>query len=153
VGRVHQRQKVAGAIAPDGVVHAMDLGDEPEGFAAGEAVEERQVFRHDADPALDRDRVSEQVGAKDADRARGRPQQPGQALDRRRLSGAVRAEKAEETAGRDGEVDAVDGAQRPEVTAEAARFHRQFHRVIVAVLWRLPFALLCRLLSPYDRWR
>ena len=126
---IHQLEQIAGAIAADRRVEAVDLGDERQRLRRRQAIEQREILRHDADAALDRHRIGERIDPEDAHRARGRPQQPGQALDRRRLAGAVRTEKAVEAAGRHGEIDAVDGAQRTEVAREPVRLDREFHGV------------------------
>ena len=125
--QIHQLQQIAGAVTRGRGLEAVYLGDERQGLGCREALEERQIFGHDADPPLHGHGIRQRIHSEDAHRAGARPQQSRQALDGRRLAGAVRAEEAKEAAGRDGEVDAIDGAQRPEVAGEPMRFNRQFH--------------------------
>ena len=83
----------------------MHLSDESQSLLGREAVEQREILRHDSDPPFDGDRVDQRIDSEDAHGAgRGR-QQARQTLDRRRFARAVRTEESVETAGGDREID------------------------------------------------
>ena len=103
----------------------MDAADKLQGLCAGQPVEEREVFGHDADLALDGHGIGKRVETENPAAPTGRLQQSGEALDGRGLARAVRAEKPVETPARHMKVDAVDGDQIPEHTAQPARLERK----------------------------
>src|SRR5205814_6743215 len=106
----------------------MNLGDEAERFARGQPVEQRQIFGHDADTALDLDGIYDRIEIENPDLARRGPQQPRQALDRRGLAGAVRTEEAVERSRRHLQIDAVDGPLGSKRAREAACRDGEFHQ-------------------------
>src|SRR6185312_4503758 len=78
-------------------------------LARRQVLVEADRIRHVADAALDLERLSHRVEARDPHPSLAGLGQAQQHQDRRRLAGAVRPEQAEDLAGPDLEVDAVDG--------------------------------------------
>jgi hypothetical protein len=114
----------------------MNLGHETQRLAGRESIEQREILRHDADPALHGNRISQRVDAENSHRPRRRLQQAGQALDRGGLAGTIRTEKAVKASGRHRQIHAVHRPKAAEIPRQAARFHRQFHCAIVYVCLR-----------------
>src|SRR5205814_138925 len=90
---IHHRQQFVATLADGGRWQKIHATDESEVFARGQVIEERQVFRHHANAALDLERMARvgQVLAEKPDVAAGGREQAGEHLDGGGLAGTVRA--------------------------------------------------------------
>ena len=118
VGEVHEFEELGGARGCGRGVEAVHAADEAEILGGGEAAEESEAFRDDADLALDFDGVSGGVEAEDLNAAGGGSEQAGEHLDGGGFACAVGAEEAEELAGGDGEIDVLNGGEFAETAGE-----------------------------------
>src|SRR5690606_6464277 len=89
----------------------------------------------EAELALGRDGIGDEVHAGDADAAARRLEDAGHHAQRRRLAGAVGAEEAEELATRHDEVDALHGGEIAVALHELVDLD---HRVLKTSSWRVP---------------
>ena len=67
VGELHEFEQFGGAFGGGLAVEAVHASGEAEELGAGEAAEQRHAFGHDADLALDFDRVRVEIEAEDFD--------------------------------------------------------------------------------------
>uniref|UniRef100_E6QMS5 Uncharacterized protein n=1 Tax=mine drainage metagenome TaxID=410659 RepID=E6QMS5_9ZZZZ len=104
-----------------------------EHFGCGEALEKRETFGHDADLALDLERVLGEIEAEDLDGPVGGLKQAGEHADAGGFASTVGAEKAEELALIDAQIDALDGDKRAEAAGEAVGFNSQCSCALIHV--------------------
>ena len=134
VRQVHHVQQLVATRADGSRGQQIHAANEGEVFAGGQIVEQREVFRHYADAALDLQRAPRvtHVLAQQAHCARARRQQPGKHLDGGGLARAVGAEKAIEPSRLDAQTELVDGAKLPEVPCQVGGFDGWVHGVWIA---------------------
>ena len=106
--QLHQLEQLFRALRDLCAAEAVHASGEREHLRAGEAFEEVEVFRHDADSSFHFHRLLGDIEVEYAQAAAGRREQPREHLDRGRLPRAVRSEKSEETAATYFQVDMID---------------------------------------------
>jgi hypothetical protein len=109
VAQVDHLQHLGNALPDEVLLHAVQLGVQPEVLLGGQVAVERGVLEDETDVSAHIVAVGDDVEATDA-RGPGRgPGQGAEHVDRRALAGAVGAEEAEDLARRDRERHAAHG--------------------------------------------
>ncbi len=121
VGEVHEVEQFFGALVGGVAIETVHATDEAEVFGCGEAAEEGEAFRDNADLTLEFERMGGEVEAEELDLAGGGSEQAGEHFDGGGLPCSVGSEEAEELTGSDAEADAVDGGELAEAAGEVVR--------------------------------
>jgi hypothetical protein len=129
LGQVHHREQF---FAPGfhrlrrQEIHA---ADKREILPRRQVVEQREVFRHDPNPAFDGERALRvaKIFAEHSDAATAGGKQAGEHLDGGGLTRAIRPEKPVETTRRHAQAELVDRAERAEVAREFVGFQGDAH--------------------------
>ena len=105
-GEPEELEQLIAARVGGCAIEMVQAGDELEVFAGCETVVEGSGFRHVTDPALDVDRLLDDIESGDTRAPTGRPDHAGEDLDCGGFSGAVRTQEAEDLARLDAQVQA-----------------------------------------------
>jgi hypothetical protein len=124
-GELHGLEQLGRSPGRDEPVEPVELPLDAKHLASGEALEEGQAVRDDADSPLHGETVPREVGAQDAGLPAGGAKQPGEHLHGGALPGAVRPQEAVEGPGRDAQVDGGHGGLAVEEAGQSPGLDRQ----------------------------
>ena len=159
---VEERNELPDALAGRLRRNGVERGDHLQIFQAGERLEHRAGFRHEADDALHLQRVATQVQPTDRRRPFRGLDHPCQHLQRGGFAGAVRPEEADDLSARDLKRQRVNGRLRTKTFGELVeRNHRleqsntathgslrRKTRIAIQASDRLSFVKSCSILLP-----
>ena len=115
---IHRGKQFASTFTGDRSIEAHDLTDEAQVLLAGQALEQVQAVRHDADAALDLEVLRRDIEAQHLCAAARWREQASEDIDGGRFAGAVGPEESVERAFRHAKREPVDRDLRAERTRE-----------------------------------
>src|SRR4051794_39569381 len=130
IGELHEIEQLGGSLGGGLPVQAIHASGEAQELGPRQSSKQRHAFGHNANLALNLDRIGIEIKAKYLDAPRSGRQQPRKHFDGGGLACTIRSEKAEELSGGNSEIHIIDGDEFSEAPAQCLRRNgrRRIHR-------------------------